>query len=86
MLDQSGLDLLFNAARSQNGWQGKSVSEAQLAQLAARAIGLDCGPMSGFNSENVERALFPDGGVKVNFLCGISYGDSAKVFPRSRRV
>ena len=185
MLDQSGLDLLFNTARSQNGWQAKSVSEAQLAQLynlvrmgptslnssparfvfvvspeakqrlaeavsdgnvektrtapvvaiigysldfpsrlpvlfphnpsvtalfegkpdfvrdtayrnsslqgaylmmAARAMGLDCGPMSGFNPEKVERAFFPDGGVNVNFLWGSATAISAKVFPRSPRL
>jgi 3-hydroxypropanoate dehydrogenase len=185
MLNQSGLDLLFNKARSQNGWQDKSVGQAQLDQLynlvkmgptslnssparfvfvvsaeakqrlveavsdgnvektrtapvvaiigysldfpsrlpalfphnpnvaalfegrpdfvrdtayrnsslqgaylmlAARAIGLDCGPMSGFNAEKVERAFFPDDRVKVNFLCGIGYGDAAKVFPRSPRL
>src|SRR5437870_221361 len=184
-LDQSGLDLLFNKARSQNGWQAKSIDQAQLDQLynlakmgptslnssparfvfvvsaeakqrlvetvsdgnvektrtapvvaiigysldfpsrlpalfphnpnvaalfegkpdfvqdtayrnsslqgaylmlAARAMGLDCGPMSGFNPEKVERAFFSDDGVKVNFLCGIGYGDPAKVFPRSPRL
>jgi nitroreductase len=180
MLEQPGLDLLFNRARSQNGWQVKTVSEAQLAQLydltkmgptslnssparfvfvvsseakqrlveavsdgnvektraapvvvvigysldfpshlpvlfphnpnvaalfegkpdfvqdtayrnsslqgaylmmAARAMGLDCGPMSGF-----ERTFFPDDRVKVNFLCGIGYGDPTKVFSRSPRL
>jgi 3-hydroxypropanoate dehydrogenase len=185
MLEQPGLDLLFNRARSQNGWQAKSVSEAQLAQLydltkmgptslncsparfvfvvsseakqrlveavsdgnvektrtapvvvvigysldfpshlpvlfphnpnvaalfegkpdfvqdtayrnsslqgaylmmAARAMGLDCGPMSGFNHEKVERTFFPDDRVKVNFLCGIGYGDPTKVFSRSPRL
>jgi len=185
ILDQSGFDLLFNKARSQNGWQARSVSAAQLVQLydvakmgptslnssparfvfvtspeakllladavsdgnvektrtapvivvigysldfptrlpvlfphnpnvaalfdgkpdfvrdtayrnstlqgaylmlAARAMGLDCGPMSGFNPEKVEQAFFPDSQVKVNFLCGIGYGDPTKVFPRSPRL
>jgi 3-hydroxypropanoate dehydrogenase len=185
MREQPGLDLLFNRARSQNGWQVKTVSEAQLAQLydltkmgptslnssparfvfvvsseakqrlveavsdgnvektrtapvvvvigysldfpshlpvlfphnpnvaalfegkpdflqdtayrnsslqgaylmmAARAMGLDCGPMSGFNHEKVERTFFPDDRVKVNFLCGIGYGDPTKVFSRSPRL
>ena len=66
-------------------YRNSSLQGAYL-MLAARAMGLDCGPMSGFNPEKVEQAFFPDGGVKVNFLCGIGYGDPAKVFPRSLRL
>lgn len=53
--------------------------------LAARALGLDVGPMSGFDADKVEAAFFPDGKVKANFLCGLGIGDPAKVFPRSPR-
>ena len=53
--------------------------------LAARAVGLDCGPMSGFDNAIVDAAFFPDGKVKSNFLCNIGYGDSAGVVPRSPR-
>ncbi|HZS84827.1 MAG TPA: malonic semialdehyde reductase [Stellaceae bacterium] len=53
--------------------------------MAARALGLDCGPMSGFDNEMVDAAFFPDGKVKSNFLCSIGYGDPAGVMPRSPR-
>ncbi len=53
--------------------------------IAARALGLDCGPMSGFDNEAVDRAFFPDGKVKSNFLCNLGYGDPAALFPRSPR-
>ena len=53
--------------------------------LAARALGLDCGPMSGFDNEGVDRAFFPGGHVKSNFLCAIGYGDPTGVFERLPR-
>ena len=43
--------------------------------LAARAVGLDCGPMSGFKNEVVDAAFFPDGRFKSNFLCCLGHGD-----------
>jgi len=54
--------------------------------LAARALGLDCGPMSGFDNAKVDAAFFPDGKVKSNFLCSIGYGDVAKIRPRNPRL
>ena len=54
--------------------------------LAARALGLDCGPMSGFDNEGVDREFFPDGKVKSNFLCSIGVGDPAALFPRNPRL
>ena len=54
--------------------------------IAARALGLDCGPMSGFDNAKVDAAFFPDGRFKSNFLCGVGYGDPAKVFPRNPRL
>lgn len=54
--------------------------------IAARALGLDCGPMSGFDNEGVDREFFPDGRVKSDFLCNIGYGKSEKLFPRSPRL
>lgn len=53
--------------------------------LAARALGLDCGPMSGFDSEGVDKAFFPGTKVMSNFLCNLGYGDPAGLFPRSPR-
>src|ERR1017187_2364461 len=54
--------------------------------LAARALGLDAGPMSGFNNAKVDKEFFPDGKVKSNFLINLGYGDGAKLFPRSPRL
>jgi 3-hydroxypropanoate dehydrogenase len=54
--------------------------------LAARAVGLDCGPMSGFDKAKVNAEFFPDGKWKVNFLCNLGYGDRSKLLPRSPRL
>ena len=54
--------------------------------IAARALGLDCGPMSGFDNAVVDAAFFPDGKWKSNFLCNLGYGDPAKVRPRGPRL
>jgi 3-hydroxypropanoate dehydrogenase len=68
--------------------------------IAARALGLNCGPMSGFDNakldeeffgaskecEGCEQEFFPSGHVKSNFLCNLGYGDGSKLFPRSPRL
>ncbi len=53
--------------------------------LAARALGLDTGPMSGFNNAVVDEEFWPDGDIKSNFLCNIGYGDHSALFPRQER-
>jgi len=53
--------------------------------MAARALGLDCGPMSGFDNAGVDRDFFAGTNVKSNFLCNLGYGDSSKLFERSPR-
>jgi 3-hydroxypropanoate dehydrogenase len=53
--------------------------------IAARALGLDTGPMSGFDNSGVDKEFFPDGRVKTNFICSVGYGDPAGLFPRSPR-
>jgi len=53
--------------------------------MAARALGLDCGPMAGFDNAGVEKAFFPDGKIKANFLCNLGYGDPDSLFPRLPR-
>jgi 3-hydroxypropanoate dehydrogenase len=53
--------------------------------VAARALGLDCGPMSGFNNEGVDREFFAGSDVKSNFLCNLGYGDPAQLRPRGPR-
>lgn len=54
--------------------------------LAARALGLDCGPMGGFDSAKVDAAFFPDGTWRSSFLINIGYGDAAKLRPRAPRL
>lgn len=184
-LDEAGLDLLFRAARSHNGWQDRPVSDAQLRDLyeiaccgptanngqpgrilflrsasakerlrpalapgnvpkaeaapvvavigydtryfenfdtlfphkpeykakfaenlaaaevaafrngslqgayfilAARALGLDTGPMSGFDNATVDAAFFAGTNVKSNFLCAVGYGDESALFERLPRL
>jgi 3-hydroxypropanoate dehydrogenase len=53
--------------------------------MAARALGLDCGPMSGFDNQGVDREFFAGTQVKSNFLCNLGYGDASVLFPRSPR-
>jgi nitroreductase len=53
--------------------------------IAARAIGLDCGPMSGFDADKVNAAFFAGTSVKVNFICNLGHGDASKLFGRSPR-
>ncbi len=53
--------------------------------MAARALGLDCGPMSGFDPDGVDKAFFAGTNVKSNFLCNLGYGDETALIPRSPR-
>jgi 3-hydroxypropanoate dehydrogenase len=63
-----------------------SALQGAYLMLAARALGLDCGPMSGFDQQKVNAEFFPDGKWKANFLCNLGYGDPAKLFPRNPRL
>ncbi|MGE0080359.1 MAG: malonic semialdehyde reductase [Thiohalomonadaceae bacterium] len=54
--------------------------------LAARSLGLDCGPMSGFDAGKLNAAFFPDGRWKANFICAIGYGDTGRLRPRGPRL
>ena len=76
----AGNDPLIKATAFRNG----SLQGAYLI-IAARALGLDCGPMSGFDAAKVDQEFFPNGKVKSNFLCNLGYGDISKVHPRAPR-
>ncbi len=54
--------------------------------LAARALGLDCGPMSGFDRKKVDAEFFPHSEIRSNFLCNIGYGDKGALHPRQPRL
>lgn len=60
--------------------------QAAYLMLAARALGLDCGPMSGFNVAAANHEFFPDGRFQANFLCNLGYGDRASLHPRNPRL
>ncbi len=75
----------FEGPKSEtNGFRNATLQGAYLI-LAARALGLDCGPMSGFDNVKVDAEFFPDGRVRSNFLCNLGYGTEQGVFPRSPR-
>ena len=54
--------------------------------IAARAVGLDCGPMSGFDNNVLDREFFSGTSIKSNFICNIGYGDKTTLYPRSPRM
>jgi 3-hydroxypropanoate dehydrogenase len=60
--------------------------EGAYFMLAARALGLDCGPMSGFKNATVDAAFFAGTTIKSNFLCNLGYGDDSKLHPRNPRL
>ncbi len=68
-----------------NAFRNSSLQGAYLI-IAARALGLDCGPMSGFDAAGVDREFFPGGRIKSNFICALGYGDPAGVRPRGPRL
>jgi len=90
------LPFLFPHADAKSWFAGKAEFAARSAFqngtlqvgyfiLALRAVGLDAGPMTGFDPAKVEAEFFPEGRVKANVLINIGYGDDAKLFPRSPR-
>ncbi|MDZ4348567.1 MAG: malonic semialdehyde reductase [Xanthomonadaceae bacterium] len=72
---------LIESAAFRNG----SLQGAYL-MLAARALGLDCGPMSGFDNAGVDAVFFAGTSIRSNFICNLGYGDPAALYPRSPRL
>lgn len=60
--------------------------QAAYYMMAARALGLDCGPISGFNAKQLDEIFFAGTPLRVNFLCGLGHGDPAKLFARHPRL
>lgn len=67
-----------------NAFRGGTLQGAYF-MLAARSLGLDCGPMGGFNNQKVDEAFFAGTPIKSNFLCALGYGVREKLFPRGPR-
>jgi 3-hydroxypropanoate dehydrogenase len=68
-----------------NAFRGGTLQGAYLI-IAARALGLDCGPMGGFDNAKVDELFFAGSHVKSNFLCNLGYGDMKGVYPRNPRL
>jgi 3-hydroxypropanoate dehydrogenase len=77
---QADLPLREDTARRNATLQGAYL------MLAARSIGLDCGPMSGFDPNGVNAEFFPDGRWRTDFLCNLGYGSDENLFPRNPRL
>lgn len=73
------------AARREAAFRNASLQGGYLT-IAARALGLDVGPMSGFDAEGVKAAFFADSDVEPNFIMNIGYGTDDNLFPRSPRL
>jgi nitroreductase len=75
-----------NAAVAQATAHRNGTLQGAYLIIAARALGLDCGPMSGFDAAVVDAAFFPDGQFKANFLVNLGSADTSKTFPRGPRL
>ena len=73
------------AAIQESAFRNSSLQGGYLI-LAARALGLDCGPMSGFDAAKVDAAFWAGTAVKTNFICTLGQGDVSKVFARNPRL
>ena len=74
-----------DALRAESALRNSSLQGGYLI-LAARALGLDCGPMSGFDPAKIDAAFWAGTAVKTNFICTLGHGDPAKLFGRSPRL
>lgn len=73
-------------AMAEETWVRNATLQGAYLILAARSLGLDCGPMSGFNRAAVDAEFFPDGRWKSDFLINLGYGDAAQLRPRNPRL
>lgn len=82
----AGAPFADNAAAAQTAALRNSSLQGAYLIVAARMLGLDCGPMSGFNAPLLDAAFFPEGRYKSNFLINLGYGDSQSLRPRGPRL
>jgi 3-hydroxypropanoate dehydrogenase len=92
------MDKLSTNPTAKESWMQKSFAELELVAfrngslqggyfiMAARSIGLDCGPMSGFDNQGVDREFFAGTSIKSNFLCNLGFGDEPQLRPRAGRL
>lgn len=75
-----------NARLAEETAKRNAVLQGAYLIMAARALGLDAGPLSGFNADSLSAEFFPDGRWKADFLCNIGYGSEAGIYPRNPRL
>ena len=73
-------------AVAEDTWVRNSTLQGAYLIIAARSLGLDCGPMSGFDRTAADQEFFPDGRWKSDFLINLGYGDAAQLRPRNPRL
>ena len=73
------------AVAEQTAFRNASLQGAYFI-IAARSLGLDCGPMSGFSNDAVDLEFFPNTRIKSNFICSLGYGSDENLFPRNPRL
>jgi 3-hydroxypropanoate dehydrogenase len=83
---EMALNFANNAALAQTTAFRNGTLQGAYFMMAARALGLDVGGMSGFDNAKVDAEFFPDGRIKSNFLCNVGHGDPSKVLPRLPRL
>jgi 3-hydroxypropanoate dehydrogenase len=76
---------LFPHTNARSWFEGDEQRHGAYLIMAARALGLDTGPMSGFDNAGVDREFFAGTNIKSNFLCNLGHGDGEKLFARSPR-
>lgn len=79
-------NFIGNAELIQNSAFRNGTLQGAYFIIAARALGLDCGPMSGFDNAGVDKEFFAGTAVKSNFICALGHGDPAGVYPRNPRL
>jgi len=81
----TGTAMWFAGSEEPKGLRSAHLQAAYVI-LAARALGLDAGPMGGFDAAMVDREFFPDGRLRATFLCNLGHGDGARLRPRAPRL
>ena len=79
-------NFIGNAELIQNSAFRNGTLQGAYFIIAARALGLDCGPMSGFDNAGVDKEFFAGTAIKSNFICALGHGDPAGVYPRNPRL
>ncbi len=75
-----------NPAKIKSAGEMNATLQGAYFMLAARSVGLDCGPMGGFNNQTLDEDFFANGKTKSIFICALGQGDESKIYPRGPRL